>query len=421
MPRRGDKPGFKRGRRGLPYWMARQLIPAVPPDFPDPCIALPADASEAELRALCQHHTERLDVFIATAKLTPPDEPKVPRFDGSVASACDCYEKHPLSRFRRVKGNTRKSYSDSLKVIRRTVGGRVARNVTTLDCEGWYENWRAPDFEGDEEHVRRAHGAISVFRTVIRFVGRAYRRKELLELDAELKTIQFERGGAREQELTYHQVVAFIRAAQDLGARGVIPAERALALAIGVAAQFELMLRPMDVCGEWEKTSLHRRVPAGQTVISHDDQSWYGYFTWESLPGWIWRMRTSKSKYRAPAEFDLTRYALLFPLLEQVSRDERNGAVIKGEHGLPIRYRLWQKTFRKIARAAGIPDDVQVRDARPGGATEADEAGVPVDLISAGLTHSNTNTTLRYIRRRGGKHAQLADLRKASRTVEGDQ
>ena len=112
--------------------------------------------------------------------------------------------------------------------------------------------------------------------------------------------IKFEKGGAREEEMTFAQAGAFIRTALDLGKRQVIPADRALAMAIGVAAQFELLLRQKDIIGDWGG-------PRGQ--------KWTGYFTWENIPGWRWRMKTSKSKYRAAAEFDLSSYSLLLPLL----------------------------------------------------------------------------------------------------------
>ncbi|HET7803694.1 MAG TPA: hypothetical protein VFL53_05605, partial [Pseudolabrys sp.] len=54
----------------------------------------------------------------------------------------------------------------------------------------------------------------------------------------------------------------------------------------------------------------------GATAIAAGGETWVGYFTWENIPGWRWRMRTSKSKYRAPADFTLTNYGLLMPLLE---------------------------------------------------------------------------------------------------------
>jgi hypothetical protein len=145
---------------------------------------------------------------------------------------------------------------------------------------------------------------------------------------------------------------------------------------------------------------------------------WTGYFTWENIPGWRWRMKTSKSKYRAAAEFDLTSYGLLFPLLEAVPHEERQGAIAKGEGGLPMRQRSYIKWFRQIARAAGIPDQVWSMDARAGGATEAEEAGAAFDAISDALTHSKKETTLRYIRRRTTRIASVAEARAAKRAAD---
>jgi hypothetical protein len=65
---------------------------------------------------------------------------------------------------------------------------------------------------------------------------------------------------------------------------------------------------------------------------------------------------------------------LLFPLLNAVPHGERTGAIVKGEHGLPMREHSFRKWFRKIARAAGIPDEIWNMDSRAGAATEAEEA-----------------------------------------------
>jgi hypothetical protein len=190
-------------------------------------------------------------------------------------------------------------------------------------------------------------------------------------------------------------------------------------MAIGVAAQFELLLRQKDIIVERcrVEADLAKAVRFGATAIPCPDGTWIGYFTWENIPGWRWRTRTSKSKYLAAADFDLARQSILHPLLERVPFDQRAGAVVKGEGGLPIQERSYRKWFRQIARAAGIPDEVWNMDARAGGATEADDA----ELIRAGLTHSNTNTTLRYIRRRGPKLDKLADVRNAARSADGGE
>ena len=129
-------------------------------------------------------------------------------------------------------------------------------------------------------------------------------------------------------------------------------------------------------------------------------------------------MKTSKSKYRAAAEFDLSSYSLLLPLLEAVPHDQRTGAIVKGEHGLPIRERSYRKWFRLIARAAGIPDAVWSMDTRAGGATEAEEAGAAIDAIQGALTHSKKDTTLRYIRRSSKKIADVAEARNRKRAAD---
>ena len=40
------------------------------------------------------------------------------------------------------------------------------------------------------------------------------------------------------------------------------------------------------------------------------------------------------------------------------ARELRRQAIVKGEHGLPVRARSYGNRFRDIARAAGIPDAV---------------------------------------------------------------
>lgn len=396
--------------------------------YPDLCIALPPGATDDEIDALCVEHTAKLQDWIDKRAAESDDDgaPGITRYDGTMLSACRIYQEHPRSRFHRVKGNTRKSYLDSLKIVESEVGRRLIRNVTTFDMEHWYEEWRKGVVFVDEdgkrtigpERIDRAHDAISMVKTVIYFNARFPTRKDCKRLAEELTKVKFERGGAREQEMTYAHVLAFIRTALEQGERGVIPRDRARYMALGVAAQFELMLRQKDIIGEWQPLKGDMRFPIGQLQLELEDEIWSGYFTWENIPGWRWRLKTSKSKYRAPAEFDLTNYPLLFPLLEAVPQDQRTGAIVKGEHGLPIRERSYRKWFRPIARAAKIPDDVWLMDSRAGGATEAEESGAELEAIQGALTHSRKETTLRYIRRRSKKIADVAAARSAKRTAD---
>jgi hypothetical protein len=148
-----------------------------------------------------------------------------------------------------------------------------------------------------------------MLRMILRF-GFARGFDECGKRDKRLATQRFEKGGAREQEMTYPQASAFVRATLDLGRRGVIPEWRGRYTAIGVAAQCELALRQKDIIGEWI------------------EDEWSGPFTWENVPGWKLRLKTSKN--RAAAVFTLTNYPLLLPLLDAVPHEERVGAIVKG-------------------------------------------------------------------------------------------
>lgn len=430
MPPRGDRPGFKRGRHSLPYWIASQVA-RDSMGFPDKCIPLPPAADDQLIGELCRQHTARLQAWLEQHR-DPAGAQEEPehgtRYDGSVRSACRIYQSHPYSRFHSVKANTRKSYGDSLKVIEATVGGRQIRKVTVLDVQHWYDMWRKPAQPGGKERIDRAHDAVTMFKTVLRFNAAVSRsRPECNRLIEELKNasslVTFEKGGAREEEMTYAYASAFIRTALELERKGALPASRGIYMAIGVAAQFELLLRQKDIIGERPKTQadLDKAVRRGATVLAYGDQAWAGFFTWESIPGWRWRMKTSKSKYRQAANFDLTIYGLLFPLLEAVPHDQRVGAVVKGEHGYAVQERSYRGWFRDIARAAGIPDQVWLMDSRAGGATEAEEAGADLSAIRGLLTHSEKQeaTTQRYIRRRDRARAEVQIARDQKRASDG--
>lgn len=444
MPRRKNRPGFKRGRHDLPYWMASQILgQKAPAYFPDPCVPLPAAATDGEIDTLCQHHTARLDKWLDDQKKDAgDDQPKaLTPYDGRVLSACRIYQEHPLSAFNmRIKGNTRRAYTGSLKVIETTVGKRIIRNLNVLDQQHWYDEWRRPavfiDADGNQtlgpERIDRAHDAISIWKTVLRFhVGLGQRHAGFKDCKALLDAlgnagslVSFERGGAREEEMTFTQASAFVRTALELGDRGVIPKQRGLYMAIGVAAQFELALRQKDVIGERPKSARdqEKAIRRGATTINYGEEIWAGYFTWENIPGWRWRMKTSKSKYRSAANFDLTIYSLLFPLLEAVPREDRVGAVVKGEHGYAVQERSYRKWFRPIAQAAGIPDEVWLMDSRAGAATEAEESGADHDAIKTLLSHSEKQeaTTTRYKRRQDRARVRVQQLREASRPKAGN-
>jgi hypothetical protein len=292
-------------------------------DFPDPLRPLPPGATDDELARLCQDHTAELREHIANGAAEP--QLTKTRYDGTMLTASKIYQEHPLSDFHTVKFTTQVFYLKSLRRIELTVGARLIRNVTVLDIKNkWYKSWRQPAFEGGPERIDRAHDTVSMVRTVIYFMA-ALGHKDCEKLAERISKIKFEKGGARQEELTYQHATAFIRNAFELSRKGVIPVERARMMSIGVAAQFEMMLRQMDIIGEWAPIGAKRKLPAGIVTLDlpavKPTEQWAGFFTWERLAGWRWHMKTSKSKYKAGNDFDLTRYSLLHPLLESVPYD----------------------------------------------------------------------------------------------------
>jgi Phage integrase family len=398
MPPRSDHPGLKwrqtaNGRQ--PYWVARQVVRDTK-GFPDRTIRLPLHADAEALGELCRDHSARLLAWIADSEHGAPVG-----YDGTVRSLSRLFQRHADSPFHDLRRNTRKTYTDSLKVIENTVGNRLIRMVTVIDVKRWFKMWRAPAEEDGPLRMSRAHDAISMLRTILRF-GFAFGCRDCESLVGRLAMVRFENAGAREQEMTAAQAMAFIRTAL---ARGD---DRGRYMAIGVAAQFELALRQKDIIGEWSPA-----VPNTLGAVYAGGEMWTGRFYWENIPGWRLRLKTSKN--RARAEFCLDDYPLLFPLLESVPHPERTGAVVKGERDLPIRERSYRKWFREIARAAGIPDEVWSMDSRAGAATEADAAGADLKSISDLLTHAEPRTTLRYIRSTSKRVREVAKARARNR------
>jgi len=110
-------------------------------------------------------------------------------------------------------------------------------------------------------------------------------------------------------------------------------------------------------------------------------------------------------------------------VLGLVPTDRRIGPMIVSEStGRPYRPNHFQKEWRAIARAAGVPDNVWNRDSRAGGITEGDEAGADPRDPQRHATHSDFKTTTRYIRSATRKATEkVAQLRAAKRKLREEK
>ena len=325
MPSRSDRPGLKwktsrDGLREQPDWVASQVVRDTL-DYPDKTIRLPADADDEALAQMCRDLTAQLMLWIEQRG----SRTSITQYDGTIRSLSRIYQEHEESGFRDVKANTRKTYTDSIKVIESTVGNRVIRNETVLDVKRWYKLWKEPATPTGQPRVKRAHDAVAMLRQILRF-GFALGYEECGVLAERLSVLRFEKGGAREEEMTPHQAVAFVRKALELEEGGEWPEGRARMMALGVAAQFDLMLRQKDIIGEWRTA-----VPGTEGAIYHGTEMWVGPFRWDNIPGWKLRLKTSKTKGRTG--FDLAKYSILWPLLEASPHQDRVGSIVKVSMG----------------------------------------------------------------------------------------
>jgi len=85
--------------------------------------------------------------------------------------------------------------------------------------------------------------------------------------------------------------------------------------------------------------------------------------------------------------------------------------IIDVSSGTPWNVKHFQREWRKIATAAGIPSNIQNRDSRPGAATEADLAGAPREKTKRMLGHSKGETTEIHLREELEVSHALAKLR----------
>jgi hypothetical protein len=165
-------------------------------------------------------------------------------------------------------------------------------------------------------------------------------------------------------------------------------------LAIGTNIQFDTGLRQRDVTGEW--------APVGDG--DHDGgimlrgRRWQKGLAWADL-GNDYVITKETTKTGAIVAHDLKLMPSVMALLMMVPVEKRVGPIIIDEvASRPYAEHAYAREWRGIARAAGVPDSVQNMDARAGAITEADDAGVEIDEIRSSVGHTNTSTTVRYLR-----------------------
>jgi hypothetical protein len=339
----------------------------------------------------------------------PQGRPLAPA--GTVAWIVDRYQTDEDSPYRDVRPSTRKSYDESLAIIRKSVGERRLSAVDGRDVRRWHKGWgRHDEATGELRNPRRAYGCIQLLRIVCAY-GTSLRNADCRDLRDVLAAMQFEGVAKRKTRMTYEQAKAFVAAAHDLGHP---------AMALAVALQFELGLRQRDVIGEWVDGEGRSGIVDGPErqarraiYASRNRVAWATGLTWSHIDAdMILRKPTSKSNGTQVAEHDLRRHPDVLAELALVPADRRVGpVVVNPSSGLPFKRREFARVFRRIATAAGIPADVWNMDSRAGAISEGYEAGADLADMMKMATQTRVETSMRYNRGGVEQTNRVADLR----------
>jgi integrase len=184
-----------------------------------------------------------------------------------------------------------------------------------------------------------------------------------------------------------------------------------LSLALGTALQFETTLRQRDVIGEWEP------IPLGADLsgIVLRGRRWGRGLTWADISADMTIVKET-TKTGADVAHDLKLCPIVQSVLSKIPPGSRVGPLVVDESARrPYAEHAYAREWRRVARAAGIPDQIWNMDARAGGISEADDAGADLDSIRSAAGHTLASTTARYVRGTIGKSRKVAELRLAHR------
>jgi hypothetical protein len=313
----------------------------------------------------------------------------------TVSELIERYQTDPDSTYRKIRFHTRQTYGSHLRVIMADHGAERVRYIKARNLLRWHEDWTP-------RGATMAHGLMGILRTVMTFGATILDDDDCARVKGLLSSMRFSRPGNREERLTAAQVVAIRRQAHLMGHASI---------ALAQAFQFECTLRQRDCIGEF--------VPASEPGISDIHaygEKWLRGLRWSEIDENL-VLRHLTSKRQKVIEVDLNLAPMVLEEIAPIPPEWRTGPIIIREKtGLPWQSYDFRRAWRQVARAAGIPDNVQNMDSRAGAISEATDSGAQLEDVRHAATHSNIAMTMRYSRGAPEKVARVMRMRVAART-----
>lgn len=290
-------------------------------------------------------------------------------YDGTVRGLIAAYQADPDSSFHKLRFRTKQHYTQLLRRIETDYGSEVIADLAPRDLRRWHEAWLVSG-------VAIAHARIRMVRGLFTFGQTDLNDEHCARISAALGSMRFAMSAERDTRITTEQVIAI---------RNEAYRQRLSSMALAQAIQFECRLRQKDVIGEWVP-----RDQEGESETFYDDKKWIRGLQWSQIDdGFVLhhvtskRGKTVKSPLRmAPMVIEEFRRIYNVDIGAPCPRDmlPLEGPMIVCEATeRPWNDENFRRTWRRIARKVGVPDEVRNADSRTGTVGKAADVGIDDD------------------------------------------
>lgn len=318
--------------------------------------------------------------------------------DETLGGLIRSYQTDPDSGYQELRYASRKNADSRCKLIEDEYGEVKRRDIDARLIKGWHRKW------SDGGKVTSAHGKVGQLRTVFGFGATILEDKQCLRLRDICKGLRFKMGQHRKEYITADQALAVIAKAHELGWHSIARAQ---------AFQFECTLRQKDVIGEWVPIS-----DPNFSTLTSGQWKWLRGLRGEEIDGNL-ILRHTTSKKQKPVEVNLRLAPMVMADLDWAKSFPAEGPLIICESTQrPWQSNHFRNRWRRIARAAGIPNATFNMDSRAGAITEASEVS-DMDDVRRTAAHSNVSQTNQYAREDAKAIARVMTERVAGRNKPG--
>jgi hypothetical protein len=183
--------------------------------------------------------------------------------------------------------------------------------------------------------------------------------------------------------------------------------------AFGYAVQFETAARQWDVVGQWVRMDDLR-----PSALTHGSHKWIGP-TWAAIDdNLVLTLTPSKTEGSTGAKVHvrLSGCPMVMEELAMIPQEARSGPlVVNEETGRPYERSTWERLWRDVRAAAGLPVALWNRDLRAGAITEGQAAGASVDDRAKMAGHSKKINATVYSRDRLAASDRVIEARQRFR------